>query len=141
MIFRMDTKKIYSSLILTLLAFLFYLPVFSNAQSSAPNTGITYECVNGTIYGNCTFADLIAAIKKITDYGAKFALMFSVVVIAYAGFRYMISGDNQGERTKANKMLLSVAWGVGYILAAWLIVTLILSGLGVKGIANDIFNK
>ena len=114
------------------LLLLFSFPVFSNAQESAPNTGITYECKNGDVYGNCTFADLVAATKKITDFGAGFALMFSVVVIVVAGARYMIYADNAGKRADASKMLWSVAKGIILILAAWLIVTLILSGLGVS---------
>ena len=100
------------------------------SPSSSPNTGITYEC-NAGKPGDCTFDDLILAVKRLTDWGALFAIAFSVIVIAWAGFNYMISGDNAGKRTAANKMMFSVVKGLAFILAAWLIVTLITNGLGV----------
>ncbi len=119
---------------------LFFLPAFTKAAPSAnttdKKTGITYECGDGTTAGDCTFDDLVAGTKKVVNFGAKFALMFSVVVIAVAGGRYMISPDKQDERGKANAMLLSVAKGIIFILVAWLIVTLILNGLGVNNIVK-----
>src|SRR4051812_10662718 len=77
-------------------------------ETKAGGTGITYECVKG----ECTWDDLIAAIQKILNWGTIFTLEFSVVVIAVAGGRYMISGSNPGERAKANKMLRSVVIGI-----------------------------
>ncbi len=95
-------------------------------------TGITYECVDAKgIIGNCDFQDLLNAVKKVVDYAVGFTLFFSVIVIAWAGFKYMTSGDSAGERKKANDMLLSVAKGIVFILAAWLIVSLILRALQV----------
>ena len=134
-----NTKKIFSGFTLTLLVFLFCLPFVSSAisENPAPKGALVYICTGGEP-GECTFADLIAAVKHIVDFGAKFALGFSVVVIAVAGGKYMIYADNQSKRTEANKMLLKVVYGIGYILAAWLIVTLILKGLEVRGVANEI---
>lgn len=77
----------------------------------------------------CTFADLILAIKKLVNWGVSITLMLTVVVIAYAGFLYMTSAADPGQRSKANKMFVSVLKGIFYILAAWLIVTLIMSAL------------
>lgn len=106
-----------------------YSQINESNDSKTGKTGITYECGDGITAGNCSFDDLVAAVKKALDFGIKFALSFSVVVIAYAGYRYMISGDNPGERKKANEMLWKVALGIVYILAAWLIVTLITNAL------------
>lgn len=138
-----ESRKISGIIGATLLLIIFCLPSFSYAQpvnqpgvSQTSDTGITYECPpvdkNGVlVYGECDFNDLVEGTKKIVNFGTGFALMFSVVVIAWAGFNYMISGDNASKRSDANKMLLKVLYGIGYILAAWLIVTLILNGLGV----------
>ncbi len=96
------------------------------------NTGITYDCANengNTKYGECDFNDLILGTKKVINYAVTFALAFSVVIIAVAGFKYMISGDNASERSKANAMLKKVITGIVVIMAAWLIVTLITSQL------------
>lgn len=100
-------------------------PVISDAQQ------LVYECNSGAP-GECTFDDLITAVKRLTDWGTVFAIGFSVIVIAWAGIRYILSGGNPGERTKATNMLLSVVKGIVIIIAAWGIVRLILTGLGVN---------
>lgn len=108
------------------------LPYFAFAQAS-PGTGITYECVQDIggqkVYGNCTFNDLVSAVKDF--FKAVFPLVFGFtsVIIAYAGYLYMTSGGNSGQRAKANKMFVSLAWGVFFMLAAWTIVTLVLNSL------------
>ena len=86
--------------------------------------------------GNCTFADLINAIKGITNFAVGLALAFSVVVIAIAGSKYLTSGGEPAKRQEANKMFEKVAWGIFWILAAWLVINLIMNaltaGTGVK---------
>lgn len=131
------SKFIGTFFTLVLLAMPMFLYSAESPDSIADRTGITYECVgkdiNGKdVIGNCDFQDLLNAVKKVMDYAVGFTLFFSVVVIAYAGFKYMISGDNAGERKKANDMLFSVVKGIAFILAAWLIVSLILRALGVN---------
>jgi len=128
MFLTLNSKKIFVSI-----GFIFFLsPLFVLAQSGGVNppssgtgpTGIVYECT-GSAPGECNFYDLIKAVKRITDFGAYIALAFSVVVIAYAGFNYMISGSVPSKRAEANKMLLSVVKGIIFILLAWVIVRLI----------------
>ncbi len=110
---------------------LFFSPVFVSAQGTI--NGLTYECVAGTganaVYGNCTFNDLIAAVTNFTNKIMIIVLSLTVIPIAYAGFLLMTSGDNAGNRTKAREMLFSVAKGIFFMLAAWLIVTLIANAL------------
>ena len=119
------------------------MPIFSEAEERGTtgntppppdyvDTGITYDCANerrDTKYGECTFEDVVKATKSLVNYAIKFALFFSVIVIAVAGGRYMMSGDNASERAKANKMLLSVVKGTVIVIAAWLIVNLITTAL------------
>lgn len=103
----------------------------SPAQGGSSGTGIVYECT-ATHPGDCTFDDLIKATIKLTNWVTVFTLQFSVVVIAWAGFNFMVSGDNASKRTQAREMLKKVAIGIVVIMAAWLIVTLILNGLKVN---------
>ena len=139
MIFAKEIKKfaVITWIILFALPVLIYAqgqqpPVPPNpAPTPAGASGITWEC---NPPGQCTFGDLINAVKTVVKWGTIFALEFSVVVLVVAGFRYMISGQKADERAKANKMLRSVVIGIIFILAAWLIVTLIISGLKVTGI-------
>lgn len=122
MLIKNKIKILLANVFLILFVF---VPTFVFSAETG-NTGIVYECVDGKgIIGNCDFNDLIAAIVKITNFLAVFALSLTVVVIAYAGYKYMISGDNAGERKAANTMLLKVVKGIIFILLAWLIVTLI----------------
>ena len=118
---------------------LVFLPVFAHAVASADTTakktGITYECGDNSpdgkvaTSGNCDFADLVAATRKAVNFGVTFALMFSVVVIAVAGGQYMFYSDNPAKRKEVNAMLWKVVIGIVFILAAWLIVTLITRAL------------
>lgn len=140
-------KNIYNKKIINIFGSLFLLvfllaPMIVLAQGSTQppppppptsNTGIVYNCTSSTP-GDCTWDDLINAVRFLINWATIFAIQFSVVVIAYAGFKYMLSGDNQGERTKANGMLFSVLKGMIFILLAWVIVRLILSGLGASWI-------
>ena len=115
--------------------------IVNSAASPSPNTrdnktGITYECGDGVTAGNCNFDDVISATKKIVDWGRNFALFFSVIVLAYAGFNFMISSDVPKARAEAKTMLWKVVLGIVFILVAWLIVNLILTSLGVDNIVK-----
>lgn len=133
-------KKIHALTLLFLSIFIASFPIFLHADTNQPadtstpsngqgiTKGITYICNRGAP-GECTFQDVIEAIKHLVNWGITFALSFSVIIIAYAGYLYMISGDSPGERTKANKMFVSVGKGIFFALGAWLIVTLITGAL------------
>ncbi len=126
------SKKMFPVMNATLFAFVlifFFVPTFVHAaptpETTSGNTGVVYQCIDG----NCDFNDLVGAVQKLIKWGVGFALSFSVVVIAYAGSIYLMSGGSATERARANKMLASVAKGIVLVLAAWLIVTLITSAL------------
>lgn len=121
---------------------LVFLPIFAKAvpseRTKANETGFTYECgdnnKDGNTAGNCTFEDLVAATRKVVNWGVTFALAFSVVVIAVVGGRYMVYATNSSKRQETNAMLFKVLKGIVFILAAWLIVTLITNALLGKAI-------
>ncbi len=128
------SKKVSAGIISAFLL----LPIFAFAQDvnptvnpnkdTQPKNAIVYVCTGGAP-GECTFGDVLSAIQHLVNFGVEFALMFSVIVIAVAGGKYMISGGNSGERAKANAMLMKVVTGIIIIMAAWLIVTLITGAL------------
>ena len=132
---RIHTKKIgvYIGLIFLLLSFGSLVRAVEDPEMK-DKTGIAYYCLNG----DCTFADLITATKKLVNFGTEFALIFSVVVIAWAGFKYMTSEGNPDKIKEANGMFLNVAKGIVIVLAAWLIVNLITTALLKPGISNII---
>jgi hypothetical protein len=116
-------KTKFSFLVVTL----FLLPFIVSAQGGP--TGLVYECYNNGVYGNCNYQDLINAVRNFTNQLTIYVLAFTVVPIAYAGFLFMTSGDNAGNRTKAKSMLYKVAIGIFFMLSAWLIVSLIANAL------------
>ena len=128
-------NKVLTSMIFLPVLFFFALPVLTYATPSPNNNnvGITYECGSNTdgsnTAGNCDFSDLVAATRKVINWGIGFALSFSVIIIAYAGYKYLTSGDSSKQRDEANAMLQNVAIGIAWVLAAWLIVNLITNAL------------
>lgn len=130
MINAMNKKIDITKFILFLFLFLFCV-LISPFLVSAQGTGITYVCTGGAP-GECTFDDLIRAVQRVVNWGTVFALQFSVIVLAYAGFKYMTSGDNPGERKEANRLLTNVVKGIALIIGAWLMVRLIITALGVR---------
>ncbi len=127
----MKIRKIFASSLGIIVLSLFFIPVFVSAAEEAGTRGIVYSCA-----GECTFYDLVAATQKVLKWGTVFALGFSVVVIAWVGFNYMLYSDNPGKRKAATDSLVKVAIGIGFMLGAWLIVTLITSALGVDKIVT-----
>lgn len=129
-IFKKNNKifpSIFFSLTFSFLfSFLLFFPILSHAQIF----GFTYECplVNGKA-GECKFDDLIKAVINITNTGTALAIGFSVIVIAYAGFRYMNAGGNASERSKASGMLYKVVIGIFIIIIAWALVRLVTTAL------------
>jgi hypothetical protein len=118
---------------LTASFFLFvFLPINTTfaQEITGHMSGITFVCTNGTTDVPCEgFNLLIQAIQGIAKFAVGIALAFSVVVIAYAGARYIIYSDSEGERKKATEMFEKVAIGIFWILAAWLVINLIMTAL------------
>jgi hypothetical protein len=121
-------KKEINLFFLLVILFVFLFPLVSH--SAVKVTGIVSECDNGAA-GECTFNDLISAVQTVVNWGTTFAIAFSVVVIAYSGFEYMRYADNPGKRSAAGGRLLKVVIGMFFIIAAWVIVTMITGALGV----------
>ena len=132
--------------------FVLLLPAFStlSAQTTNPPNVVTTQlgavtvCVdlnNGNQQVPCnSFDQLMTAVKNVINYAVTLALSFSVVVIAYAGWLYLTSGDSATKRSQANGMFVKVAWGIGWVLGAWLVVNLIMTALVNSNIPNFIKN-
>lgn len=122
-----------------IIIFLFVSLVLPTQRALAETSGLVYECVSGSgasaVYGNCSWQDLIAATSNLVNKLTVLAIGFSVIVIAWAGFKYMTSGGSPQKISEANGIFTKVAIGLGFIIGAWAIVTLILKGLGVTSVA------
>ncbi|MFZ2523066.1 MAG: pilin [Minisyncoccia bacterium] len=105
----------------------FLIPHIAKAQGST--SGWVYICGSGN--GDCTWSDLVAAVRHFINQATVLAIGFCVVVIAWAGFKYMTSEGNPGKIKEATGMFTKVAIGMAFIIGAWAIVTLIGTALGV----------
>jgi hypothetical protein len=109
---------------LFLSAFLF-LTVFFALPVSAAINGVTlglFPC-DGP---NCTFDSVLKLAQAIVNGTTLILLLISPLLIARAGYFYIMSAQNPGERKKANQMLLNIVIGLIIVLSGWTIITLIL---------------
>lgn len=93
-------------------------------------SGAVTQCIKNGVEVPCdSFSQLVDAVRGLLTYAVGISLAFSVVVIAYAGWLYLNAGENPGNIGKAKDMFVKVAYGVFWVLAAWLIVNLIVTAL------------
>jgi len=83
--------------------------------------------------GGCGWNELMLLIKNIINFLLFYlALPAATLAFIYAGWLYLSSGGKDTQRTKAKNIFLNVVKGLVIAAAAWLIVSAILTGLGVK---------
>ncbi|MFH0846383.1 MAG: hypothetical protein V1851_03240 [Patescibacteria group bacterium] len=118
-----------------------YLPV--NAESSIwknmgdalipckPQLAKNGSIVEGT---ECGFYSLVQGVSNVINFLIELGIVISVLMFAYAGFLYITEREKAKERAK--KIFMGVIMGMFFMLAAWLIVQLILKGLGAEDTAS-----
>jgi ABC-type glycerol-3-phosphate transport system substrate-binding protein len=75
---------------------------------------------------DCNFNSLVSLVGILFDFIVKIALPLSAVIMAYAGIMIVLHPGNDGVRKKSISIIISVVWGLVFILAAYLIVKTIL---------------
>jgi hypothetical protein len=111
-------KSIASYLYVLCTTFYFIVPSALFAQNFFPCKG-----------PDCTFENLVTVAQEVANWIIKLGLMLSPLIFAYAGFLYLTSGANPGQRTKASGIFKNVAIGLVIMMCAWLFVSLILNAL------------
>lgn len=110
-------------------------PQISFAEGLVPCGGYEYDDT-GALMGEeppCNFGYIIVLAQNVIEFLIfKLAAPLAALVIAWAGFLYVTSAANPGQREKAKKILTNVVLGFVIALAAWLIVKTLLSSLGVE---------
>lgn len=95
---------------------------------------------NGTEQPECNFGYLITMANTVIHFVLfDLAMPVAALLFAYAGWLYLSSGANPGNRTKAKAIFIDVLIGFAIALAAWLIINTILTGLGYTGV--DLLNQ
>lgn len=111
--------------IINLTAFVLVMtPVSALAAGLVPCDGVTVAC---------GFSQLVDLVQNVLKYILYMVAPLSAIMFAYAGFLYMFSQGGEANKTKAKNIFLYVGIGLVFVLGAWLIVKLILVGLGAEG--------
>ncbi len=78
----------------------------------------------------CTFADAFRLINNFMTFFIKIILIpIFIIIIMYAGYKYLMAGANAGAKADIKKMLGNIVKGIIIILCAWLIVHTIMTTL------------
>lgn len=77
----------------------------------------------------CDFDSLIELAKNVIDLITIISIPLAVIGFAVAGFKILTAGADPGKVSEGRELLMKIAIGFFFILAAWLIVNLITSTL------------
>ena len=125
-------KKACAFLISSTLFFAVIFPTMLHAQEQ----GALIPC-DGE---DCNFQSLMLLFNNVIEFLLfTLATPFAAIVFAYAGWLYIRSGDNPGNKKKAKDMFLKMLGGYIVALGAYLIVKVIMQGLGFDTTNFDAF--
>ncbi len=86
-----------------------------------------FEGGSGPISVPCTFASFLKLVQNVINFLLIIAIPIATAFFAYAGFLVMTSGDNPGQRGRAVQIFKDIGIGVLWILAAWMVVSIIIT--------------
>ncbi len=81
---------------------------------------------------DCKFEDLVKTGETILEFLVQLGTVIAVIVISYAGFMYMTSGENAGKVKQAHQLIWYTVIGFLIVISAWLLVRVLLNTLEVK---------
>ncbi|MBP9715357.1 MAG: hypothetical protein KBD52_02615 [Candidatus Pacebacteria bacterium] len=88
----------------------------------------------GIVSNPCGFNDFLTLINTVIQFILKkLVLPIAAIMFAYAGFLYLTAGGNTGQSEKAKGVFSGVAIGLIIAVAAYLIISTLLSLLGYDG--------
>jgi hypothetical protein len=122
----------------------FKKPVMVNGQVQMNGSEIVYE--QGS--KECDFNQLFVLANRIMKFLLYFSIPLVLGIIMYTAFKYLTANGDPGKLADAKKMLVPVALGLFWILAAYLIVYTFLdkvlddsAGNATKGILKEYFKN
>ena len=90
---------------------------------------------DGSVAKPCDFNALVVLANNIISIGIYLAILVAVAMFAFAGWLYLTSAGDTGKMKQAHTIFTNAALGFVFVLAAWLIITLILDTLVKEGSA------
>ncbi|TSC67501.1 MAG: Uncharacterized protein CEO19_183 [Parcubacteria group bacterium Gr01-1014_73] len=92
---------------------------------------------DGSAASPCDFNALVVLANNIISLGIYLAILVAVAMFAFAGWLYLTSAGDTGKMKEAHTIFTNVAFGFIFVLAAWLIITLVLGALVCKPTAEN----
>jgi lysylphosphatidylglycerol synthetase-like protein (DUF2156 family) len=86
---------------------------------------------------DCTWDTFFLTLSNVMTFALEIAVIFSVIVLVYAGYTYLIAFGNETKIKTAHNMLTNAVVGFLIALSAWFIVDMILKTLGANFSLDD----
>ena len=87
---------------------------------------------------DCGVCDIFKLISNIIKFAAfTIAAPLAGIIMAYGGFKLIISGGNEAERTKGMNAIQAAVWGILITFGAYVIVNAIIGGLAGNSISES----
>lgn len=107
---------------------------FFNIWSGTGEGGSTCNMLGYT----CTFCDALIVAANIIKFLLNIGIILAVVIILYAGIRFMTAGGSEQQITSAKGTLQKAAIGLALVIGAWFIVGMVFSFLTNRDNWNEI---
>jgi len=113
-------QRIFQQTLFAGMLLLFVSPLLANAQVPDP-AGTNYGLDEFSTVSIGQSSDVKIVIADIINIVLGFLGIIAVVIIIYAGFKWMTAGGNDDQVGEARKMLVQAVVGLVIIFAAWAI--------------------
>ena len=122
-------KYIASFFLSTILTAGFAAPAMTIAQFNQDPIDSNYglEDISGVRVGQSR--DLKDIIAQVINIALGFLGVIAVIIIIYAGFKWMTAGGNEDSVTQARKMIIQAVIGLVIIFLSWIISNFVISRL------------
>ena len=108
-----------------------YVP--TSAAAANPTTNSNVATLKSPLQNVNSISDLILTFMKVVSY---IAVIFGVLMIMYVGMQFVLAQGKPEEIKKRSNQLLWVVVGIGVILGARILVTVIINTLEATGTIN-----
>ena len=105
----------------------------ASIAAAATTQSDTLFTLSNPLKGVNSISDIVLTFMKILSY---LAVIFGVIMLMWVGFRYVMARGNPDEIKKRSLQLLWVIIGIGVILGARVLITVVINTLQASGTVN-----
>ena len=120
----MKWRYLLPSALTAVLSGIFIAPKLAHAASGFFGPIYPKECLCPTSAPD--FGCILTTLQHLINFGVSMTVILVVLIAAYAGVQFILSGGSPEVRSQAKNMLLNVVLGLALVLCAWLIVDFVM---------------